>query len=547
MTIPQVTTFKPSETICSKVNVRPASKAKNIDELVSDIEHHGQLQPVIIRIEDGKPAVIAGQRRRKALLKLEQANDDVLLEGYVVEVDDMQAMAISLSENKNQLPMTVMDSYKAFSKLAKQGWDVDTISVVYSMSVKEVHQTLALGDLPASVIKAYEDDDIGGDCLKLLAIAPKGRLNQWIKLYRDGNAPTWARDVKSFLANDQCVIKTDAALFDVSEVKIALVEDIFQDETFFADPEQFWVLQEAQIDIIKADYESRKWVVEVIQSAYSSWQYTATKKKEGGKVLIFVSSDGTVDVQEGILSNTELKARDRAVRGEQDDQDTGEKVKPEVTKKLNEYLLGYLTQAAQSSVMDDYELTQRTMLVMLLCGDGRFSTGYSDQQARIISEVTNGELAKTSKYIECDKLSKAAFKKLGTKPNSFSRDFAKMFAKVMKLDLVDVQTALSVVVARALTPHCDAVQAIHKHVKPDMTQFWDAESSPSFVQVAQGKPLLFSVLESLTDSQTVTKHEKAKVVEIKSLIQSKANQQSNWLPAYFTGGSYGNGVGAPLR
>ena len=490
--------------------------------------------------------MIAGQRRRKALLKLEQANDDTLLDAYVVEVDDMQAMAISLSENKNQLPMTVMDSYKAFSKLAKQGWDAETISAVYSMSVKEVRQTLALGDLPTSVVKAYEDDDLDGDCLKLLAIAPKGRLNQWIKLYREGNAPTWARDIKPFIANNQNVIKTEAALFDLAEVEIALVDDIFQDETFFADPEQFWVLQRAEIEAIQADYESRKWIVEVIESGYSSWQYSATKKKDGGKVLIFVESDGTVEVQEGILSNTELRQQERAARGESEDEQDAPKVKPEVTKKLNEYLLGYLTQAAQSSVMDDYELTQRVMLVMLLCADGRFSTSYNDTQSRIASEVTNGELAKTDKYIESQQASKAAYKKLGTKPDGYSRDFTKMFKKVMKLELADVQAALMVVTARAMTPHCDAVQAIHKHVKPDMTQFWNAESSPSFVQVAQGKPLLFSVLESLSDAQTVEENEKAKVVEIKSLIQAKAVEQANWLPAYFTGGSYGNGVGAPL-
>ena len=545
MTTPQVKTFKPSDTVCSKVNVRPASKAKNIDELASDIQYQGQLQPVIIRIEDGKPAVIAGQRRRKALLKLEQANDDVLLDAYVIDVDDMQAMAISLSENKNQLPMTVIDTYKAFSKLAKQGWDAETIGVVYSMSVKEVRQTLALGDLPASVMKAYEEDDISDDCLKLLAIAPKGRLNQWIKLYREGNAPTWARDVKSFIANDQEVIKTEVALFDVDTVDVALVEDIFQDERFFADAEQFWVLQRSEIETIQKDYESRKWVVEVLEHGYSSWQYSATTKKDGGKVLIFVGSDGSVEVQEGILSNTELRQRERAAQGE-DDEIEAPKVKPEVTKKLNEYLLGYLTQAAQSSVMENYELTQRVMLVMLLCTDGRFSTSYCDTQTRIATEITNGELAKTDKYIEAQKLSKAAFKKLGTKPDGYSRDFAKMFTKVMKLDLVDVQTALMVVTARAMTPHCEAVQAIHKHVKPDMTQFWNAESSPAFVQVAQGKPLLFSVLESLSDAQTVQEHEKAKVVEIKETIQAKAVEQSNWLPAYFTGGSYGNGVGAPL-
>jgi len=546
MTTPQIQTFKPSETICSKVNVRPASKAKNIDELVADIGHHGQLQPVIIRLEDGKPAVIAGQRRRKALLKLEQANDDVLIDAYVIDCDDMQAMAISLSENKNQLPMTVMDSYKAFAKLAKEGWDAETISVVYSMTVKTVRQTLALGDLPASVIKAYEADDIGDNCLKLLAIAPKGRLNQWIKLYREGNAPTWASDVKSFIANDQDVIKTEAALFDVSQVEIALVEDIFQDEAFFADPEQFWALQRAEIETIQADYESRKWIVEVIESGYSSWQYAETKKKDGGKVLIFVSSDGTVEVKGGILSNTELRQRERAARGEDEEESSAPKVKPEVTKKLNEYLLGYLTQAAQTSVMDDYELTQRVMLVMLLCADGRFSTSYSDTQSRIANEVTNGELAKTDKYIEGQKRSKSAFKKLGTKPNGYSRDFAKMFTKVIKLDLAGVQTALSVVTARAMTPQCDAVQAIHKHVKPDMTQFWNAEASPSFVQVAQGKPLLFSILENVANKDLVTLYEKSKVVDLKAVIQEKATEQEAWLPAYFTGGCYGNGVGAPL-
>jgi len=127
MNATQLQTFKPSETICSKVNVRPASKAKLIDELANDIDHHGQLQPVIIRIEDGKPAVIAGQRRRKALIKLEQANDDVVLEGLVVDVDDMEATAISLSENTQQLPMLLMDKYKAFEKLAKQGWDAASI------------------------------------------------------------------------------------------------------------------------------------------------------------------------------------------------------------------------------------------------------------------------------------------------------------------------------------------------------------------------------------------------------------------------------------
>ena len=98
-----------------------------------------------------------------------------------------------------------------------------------------------------------------------------------------------------------------------------------------------------------------------------------------------------------------------------------------------------------------------------------------------------------------------------------------------------------------ITPHSEAVQAIHKHVKPDMTEFWKAEASPAFVKVTQGKPLLFSILESLSDSGTVAQFEKAKVVDIKEAIQQKAIETQNWLPAYFTGDHYGNGVGAPLK
>lgn len=543
----QIQSFNPQETICSKVNVRPAAKATDIDELANDIEHHGQLQPVIIRFEDGKPAVIAGQRRRKALRKLCRKDPSVTLEGLVVDVDDMEATAISLSENKNQLPMSALDSYKAFSKLAKLGWDAQSISQVYSLTLKEVRQTLALGDLPVSIIKAHEADDIDDDCLKLLAIAPKGRLNQWVKLYRDGNAPTWARDVRSFLANDQEVINTEVALFDVTKAEVALVEDFFEEQTFFADPEQFWVLQRAEVEAIKSEYEAKRWTVDVIESDYSSWQYRETSKKAGGKVLIFVSSTGKVEVKRGLLSNAEVRALERQRAGDLETEGDLPKEKPEVTKKMNEYLLGYFAQAAQSSVIADYDLTQRVLLVMLLTGDGKFLINHCDQLSRINAEVTNGELFATPKHIESKEFAKTAFKAIKSKPDThhYQSGVATILKRVMKLKIEAVQALLQAVLASAITPSSETTLAINEEVKPDMTEFWNAETSRAFVQVAQGKPLLFSILESLSDKDTITLHEKSKVVDIKAVIQEKANEKENWLPAYFTGSHYGNGLGAP--
>ena len=547
----QVQTFKPSETICSKVNVRSASKAKQIEILASDIEHHGQLQPVIIRYEDGKPAVIAGQRRRKALLKLEKDNQDIVLEGLVVEVDDMEAIAISLSENKNQLPMTAMDSYKAFSKLAKQGWQVDSIAKVYSMKPLQVRQTLALGELPASVIKAYEEDDIDDDCLKLLAVASKGKLNQWIKLYREDNAPTWASTLRNFLNDNQETILTEVALFDVIEAEITLFEDIFEETTSFADVEQFWALQNAEIDKIKTEYEDKRWVIEVVQSRFSRWEYTDTTKKDGGKVYIFVSRSGGVEVKQGLLTNSEFRALERRKAGEsvEGEEQTKSVERPEVSKKLQEYCLGYLTQAARSTISQDYDLTQRVLLVMLLTNDGTFSSTYSDTYARIDGDITESQLFATDKHTETQTFQKEALKKVGVsvKRTVYQSDFKRVFKKVMNLDIEDVQAAIQAHLIAQITPHSEAVQAIHKHVKPDMTGFWNAEASPAFVKITQGKPLLFSILASLSDSDTVAQFEKAKVVDIKEAIQQNAVATQNWLPAYFTGGHYGNGVGAPLK
>jgi len=71
----------------------------------------------------------------------------------------------------------------------------------------------------------------------------------------------------------------------------------------------------------------------VIESGYSSWQYRETPKKAGGKVLIFVSPTGDVEVKRGLLSNTEARALERQAAGELENDNDLPKEKPEVTKK----------------------------------------------------------------------------------------------------------------------------------------------------------------------------------------------------------------------
>lgn len=79
-----------------------------------------------------------------------------------------------------------------------------------------------------------------------------------------------------------------------------------------------------------------------------------------------------------------------------------------------------------------------------------------------------------------------------------------------------------------------------------MTSFKNTASSLTVFQVAHDKSLLFSMLQNMSDTQTNKEHEKSKESEIKCLIQTRAIEVSNCLPAYFTNGKYENDIGGPL-
>lgn len=548
MNTPTIQYFKPSDTVVSKANVRPAAKVDGIEELANDIAHNGQLQPVVIRMEGETPAVIAGQRRRKALLQLSQANDDVRLAAIVVDIDDAQATVISLSENEQQKPMAPMDTYKAYAKLVKQGWDVDTIADVYSKTALEVKQTLAIGSLPVAVCKAYEAEDINGDCLRVLAIGNKARVRKWVELHKKGEAPTWAREIRAFLLNDKSEISTTMALFDVGEAKIAIVEDFFQEENFFADSDEFWQLQNPEIEKIKTTFEQNGWITEVSHERYYDWEYTDVTKAKGGKAYIFVDDSGEVTVKKGILTNAAFRALEKQATSQGSGDVETPKEKPEVTKKLNEYLLGYLTQSARSLVLEDYDLAQRILLVMLLTHDGALSISYDEQLQRVNGEITNGELFAGQKSVEGKARVATALKNVGIKSSDshHSRDFGKLLTKVMKLDIGEVQQGIQAVLIQAITLTSCATKKINQHIKPDMSHFWQAEQSGAFFDAISAKSLLLSILESLTDKKTAAENANNKVVEIRDLVKATACEQEGWTPKYLSGGFYGNGVGAPL-
>jgi ParB family chromosome partitioning protein len=86
---------------------------ERIDELCQTIKTHGVIQPIVVRIRDGKYEIIAGERRFRAVTKLGLET----IPGVVREFNDSQAASIALIENLQREGLTALEEAIAYQKL----------------------------------------------------------------------------------------------------------------------------------------------------------------------------------------------------------------------------------------------------------------------------------------------------------------------------------------------------------------------------------------------------------------------------------------------
>ncbi|MFC0229771.1 nucleoid occlusion protein [Bhargavaea ullalensis] len=87
-----------------------------IDELARTINIHGVIQPIVVRpIEDGKYEIIAGERRYRAMKKLNWAE----VPAIVRDMDDKETASVALIENLQREELTAIEEAMAYDKLLK--------------------------------------------------------------------------------------------------------------------------------------------------------------------------------------------------------------------------------------------------------------------------------------------------------------------------------------------------------------------------------------------------------------------------------------------
>ncbi|WP_152395812.1 nucleoid occlusion protein [Paenibacillus guangzhouensis] len=102
-----------SEIVTSPYQPRTIFDDEKIDELCQTIKTHGVIQPIVVRMRNGKYEIIAGERRWRAVTRLGLDT----IPAIVREFNDSQAASIALIENLQREGLTSIEEAVAYQKL----------------------------------------------------------------------------------------------------------------------------------------------------------------------------------------------------------------------------------------------------------------------------------------------------------------------------------------------------------------------------------------------------------------------------------------------
>ena len=231
-------------------NVRRYSVGQ-VEELAALIDAQGLLHNLVVteqvvgrgRARQVKFAVAAGERRRRALLLLQQRGrlpkgHEVLCELVAPE----RALEVSLAENSGREPMHPADEFEAFKALIDAGKGIEDVAARFGVAPLTVQRRLKLSALSPKLLALYRQEGINLDQLMALALSDDHASQEqaWF------DAQPWDRDpaaIRRKLTAGEVEAATSAlARFVGIEAYEAaggvVLRDLFDDEQsrFLSDP-----------------------------------------------------------------------------------------------------------------------------------------------------------------------------------------------------------------------------------------------------------------------------------------------------------------------
>ncbi len=133
----------------TRKNLEAGTEDSSLNDLANSIKEQGLLSPItVMKNDDGKYDLIAGQRRFLACIKLDRDKISAIIRE---KMDDTDATIISLIENVHRADMGPIDKANAYQKIYEKYKDYNKVAKETGMSVNTIRKYISLLNLAPSI------------------------------------------------------------------------------------------------------------------------------------------------------------------------------------------------------------------------------------------------------------------------------------------------------------------------------------------------------------------------------------------------------------
>jgi ParB family chromosome partitioning protein len=482
----------PRKMTISPLNMNHGRPPPDVSDLLPSVRQRGVLLTLLVleTIADGVVVpdcyeVVAGARRLCAAQAViaEGVEIDPLPIAILEAGDDAAALEASLIENLGRLPPDEVTCWETFTRLVKAGRAPEQIAATFGLSDVVVKRALALGNLLPRIRNLYRRELVDVATVRQLTMASKSQQKAWLGLFDDPDqrAPLGAQ-LKAWLFGGVS-IPTKHALFPLETYPGQVVADLFGEDSYFADAEAFWPLQNAAIAERAEALQQQGWSdVQVLAAgeSFQSWTHERVGKKAGGRVYIEVSGRGEVTIHEGWLTRKEAKkaraAAERAARAEVGEAPAAT-VRSEITSAQETYIDLHRHAAVRMDLVNNPGVALRLLLAHAITasghwrveGDGRYIADKGLAESLAANAAAEAFAARRKAVAAELGLDADRRNLVGQHPQGGA---SALFARLLSLSDETVADLAAVVMGDTLEAGSPEVDAAGAWLKTDIAQVW---------------------------------------------------------------------------
>lgn len=145
---------------------RKRFEEEKMEELVNSIKEKGVIQPILVREKDGKYEIIAGERRWRAAILLNEESIPALIRE---DIDDANSLEISIIENIQREELNPVEQALAYQELIKNfGYTLDKVGQMMAKDKTTISNSLRTLALSEKIKRLMENGTISTGHAKVL-------------------------------------------------------------------------------------------------------------------------------------------------------------------------------------------------------------------------------------------------------------------------------------------------------------------------------------------------------------------------------------------